>query len=387
MKKAKWIVWVVVALSLLLCALLVACNKDTDDHVHTFGEWAVDKEATCKEEGVEKRVCTICGLDEIRAIPVLPHSVAEWQVLEAATCTTNGSRTGVCTECGDTVNETVNSLGHDFSTEWSKDALGHWHSCQRAGCDATKDFAYHDFHELSCKQCSQPTEEYIYTDLPDGSVELTRYNGDATTVSINEIYNGKTVSAIGARAFYNRTALESVTLPLSVTKLGEYAFFNCSSLQSFVADGITEAGAGAFSGTKLLDDAKEEQFFAIGHVLYKVNELYATDGTSLMPKILEIDGITVIAEGAFSGCTHVKAVVLPSGLAHICNNAFAGAVGLGKVYAYGAFDDIDIGDGNEALSSATLYMFSADYPFNETVQTGNFWYLDEGTVTEWKKTE
>ena len=43
----------------LIAPLLSGC---TQVHTHSFGEWIEVEEATCKEQGIEKRVCE-CGED------------------------------------------------------------------------------------------------------------------------------------------------------------------------------------------------------------------------------------------------------------------------------------------------------------------------------------
>ena len=38
---------------------------------HTFGDWNIFKEPTVESEGEEKRVCGVCGKDEVRLIEKL----------------------------------------------------------------------------------------------------------------------------------------------------------------------------------------------------------------------------------------------------------------------------------------------------------------------------
>ncbi|MDE7189608.1 MAG: leucine-rich repeat domain-containing protein, partial [Muribaculaceae bacterium] len=55
------------------------------------------------------------------------------------------------------------------------------------------------------------------------------------------------VTAIGNKAFYNCEALQSVSIPSSVTAIGGYAFYECTALQSInIPSSVTAIGDEAF---------------------------------------------------------------------------------------------------------------------------------------------
>ena len=55
------------------------------------------------------------------------------------------------------------------------------------------------------------------------------------------------VTSIGDSAFYNCTGLTSVTIPDSVTSIGNYAFYSCDNLTSAtIGDSVTTIGSYAF---------------------------------------------------------------------------------------------------------------------------------------------
>ncbi|WP_457819694.1 hypothetical protein, partial [Staphylococcus aureus] len=65
---------------------------------HTPGEWETVKEATCSENGLEERNCTVCGnVIETRVTDTLPHTYDEWVVTVEPTCTEAGVESASCT--------------------------------------------------------------------------------------------------------------------------------------------------------------------------------------------------------------------------------------------------------------------------------------------------
>ena len=76
---------------------------------------------------------------------------------------------------------------------------------------------------------------------------LTFYGCSITSITSITIPNS--VTSIGDRAFENCTSLTSITIPNSVTSIGDWAFKNCSSLTSItIPNSVTFIGYRAFYG-------------------------------------------------------------------------------------------------------------------------------------------
>jgi hypothetical protein len=99
----------------LLC-LLTAC-----EHEHSFGEWTVEQNATCTENGNKVRFCE-CGVKQSEIIYANGHVAGEWIIDTEATCTESGSKHQVCSVCAETVKTvSISPKGH-ASGEWVIDA-------------------------------------------------------------------------------------------------------------------------------------------------------------------------------------------------------------------------------------------------------------------------
>ena len=86
----------------------------------------------------------------------------------------------------------------------------------------------------------------------EGNGAMDNYNYNAPwsdyRASITKVVVNSGVTTIGAYAFYGCTALESVSLPNTLTSIGKQAFGICWSLTSLtIPEGVTSIGVGAFA--------------------------------------------------------------------------------------------------------------------------------------------
>ena len=124
-----------------------------------------------------------------------------------------------------------------------------------------------------------------------------------------------TVSYIGSYAFFDCSSLTSVTIPESVTLIGDDAFSGCSSLTSVpIPESVTSIGNGAFYGCSSLTSVSiPESFTSIGDNVFS--------GCSSLISITIPESVTSIGNGAFGGCP-LTTVKLPDALISLGSGAF-----------------------------------------------------------------
>ena len=113
---------------------------------HTWTE-VVDTQPTCGATGIKHEECSVCGAKQKENTVIAAtgkHSYGSWNTTTPATCTTDGEREHTCSVCGDVAKETIPAPGHD----WAEDKRAEpnctyegksYQSCQRNGCDATRE--------------------------------------------------------------------------------------------------------------------------------------------------------------------------------------------------------------------------------------------------------
>src|SRR5882757_10520205 len=72
--------------------------------------------------------------------------------------------------------------------------------------------------------------QFDFTTNADNTITITGYTDTNSVVTIPDTTNGLSVSKIGDFAFYNCTNVTSITIPTSITSIGTYAFCGCTSL-------------------------------------------------------------------------------------------------------------------------------------------------------------
>ncbi len=160
--------------------------------------------------------------------------------------------------------------------------------------------------------------------LPDTvtSIGEKAFRGCEKLKSI-KIPNG--IEAIKSETFLGCSALEAITLPDTVTSIGEKAFSGCKKLKEIIIPrGVTSIGAYAFSGcanikTICLPDG------------VKTIENYTFQYCGALEYVDLGSSVTAIGNFAFTNCSSLKELIIPSGVTSVGNNVFYGCDSISDV--------------------------------------------------------
>ena len=283
----------------------------------------------------------------------------------------------------------------------------------------------------------------IAVENADGLTIYYNYSSDATELIVTGrdyyYYSGsvvipeevtymnrtRKVTSIGASAF-SGCSITSVTIPNSVTSIGDYAFLKCYSLTSVtIPNSVTSIGNGAFqdcrdltslaipnSVTNIGDGAFEYCYGltsvtignSVTNIAYRAfhschNLTFVTIGNSVtsigdyafyecygLTSVTIPNSVTTIGVGVFRGCTGLTSVTIPNSVTSIGDGAFSGidlpyVVSLienpfgisGKNSEYGVFS-------KNTFNNATLYVpVGSIDKYKATEGWKDFLFIEEGT--------
>ena len=174
-----------------------------------------------------------------------------------------------------------------------------------------------------------------------------RYKGTAADVTIPSCYKGKPVTMIDHAAFFN-SAVTSVTIPDSVTSIGDNAFGFCSQLTNIsIPNSVTDIGFSAFAHcTSLKSITLPSSLSSISEALFS--------GCSQLTTIHIPDSVLSIQSNAFYHCRNLETIRIPVSVTLIETDAFAGCPSLMTVTYPGSKTQWDKINGKDELLNIPL---------------------------------
>ena len=182
---------------------------------------------------------------------------------------------------------------------------------------------------------------------------VTGYDGSDTVIVIPDSVGGIPVTKIANNAFKDKQRIASITVPDSVTSIGDYAFYGCISLteinlgngiktipycmaqgcnklQSIVIpDSVTSIGAHAFAGCSSLTSVYINDLSNWCNISFSYdtsNPLRYANNLSvkgeLVTELVIPDDVTIIKSYAFCNFDGITSVVIPDSVTSIGSDAF-----------------------------------------------------------------
>lgn len=174
--------------------------------------------------------------------------------------------------------------------------------------DPTWDVLYIGHHLI--KASSNISDAYTVKPGTKTIADCAFYYCNLTSIIIPD-----SVVSIGNHAFHGCSGLDSITIPKSVTSVGDYAFQACFYL------------------TAINVDADNAVYCSEDGILYNKEKTEIIRLPKKKPVISFIitDGVTSIADGAFSDCQNLIRIIIPNSVESIGNDAFNGCGGLTSI--------------------------------------------------------
>jgi hypothetical protein len=168
------------------------------------------------------------------------------------------------------------------------------------------------------------------TKIPAYLFNSGSYSYSPKIISV-EFEDGSVCQSIGNYAFHNCSSLTSLSIPNTVTSIGDSVFSGCISLNEIYINSI---------------EAWCKIPFASGYAnpLTYAKKLYLNN--ELVTNLVIPDSVTSIASYAFDNCSSLTSVTIGSGVTSIGDHAFDGCSGLISV---------TIGDGVSAIGKCAFY--------------------------------
>lgn len=200
-----------------------------------------------------------------------------------------------------------------------------------------------------------------------------------------------TVTTIGNNAFYDCMGLVNITIPNSVTTIGSYAFNNCSGLLGItIPNSVTSIGSYAFYNVKsILGVTIPNSIETMGDHAFsncsKLSQVTFEEGSKLTAlnsyifsstALTSIDiphGITTIGSYAFSACSALESVTIPNTVKTVGQYAFQSCK---------ALTNIEIPN---SVTSIGNYAFSGCSALENIIISENITSLNHGVFSKCSK--
>lgn len=206
--------------------------------------------------------------------------------------------------------------------------------------------------------------------VKDGTKLIAAYALKSRT-NITKLTLPDSLTVICNNAFYNCSAMATVSVGANIKTIGDYAFQDCKNLTAFtVTDSVRTIGKGAFSG------CKEMATLTLGNGLVSIGEK-AFENCEKIEEVTIPDDVPVIESSAFAYCSALKTVTLGSSVTTIKGWAFQNCRAMTDVTLPKSLRTIELGafSGCSSLSDVWYDGTRSDRENNLTIESYSNGYL------------
>ena len=214
-------------------------------------------------------------------------------------------------------------------------------------------------------------------DIPNGvvSISSTIYPEDVTeeikeyiTISVSSFICGtfennknlkrvsipESVTTIGNSSFKGCTGLTNIILPYGVTTINSYTFRGCTGLTNITLNnGLTTIGNSSFEGcTGLTSITVPDSVMTIADSAFK--------GCTGLTDVTIGDGVNFIDNYAFQDCVALKSITIPENVSALGNKAWGEEDAYTVFQGCTNFENISVESGNNNFSSKDGVLFNKD---------------------------
>lgn len=157
------------------------------------------------------------------------------------------------------------------------------------------------FHVEAAQQ-----RDWKYKTLPDGTVEIMKYSGRESEVTVPDRLGGKKVTRLGDYCFFQNKNLVRVTLTEGISSIGGYCFAENTNLARINIPG----------GVSSIED-------------------YCFQNDENLLEIFLPESLVGIGQGAFGDCIGLSEISIPENVTKIGERVFSGCPRLKNIYVSG----------------------------------------------------
>ena len=232
-----------------------------------------------------------------------------------------------------------------------------------------------DFKEIvPLSDNPSPANGIIFSVKDDGTLEVTGVETTMTTVDIpsTAIVDGKEyqVTSIGKRAFEGRDDIKYLSIPHSVTSIGEFAFIDCGNNMT-----VNIADPEAWCKMEIGNEHSSPLSHAKKVLVYDIetDQIDIPEGVTSIGKYtfyqcqciksLNIPAtVTSIGSSAFEGCTGLSSLALSEGLESIGGSAFESCTGLTSLSIPSTVNSITVNAFRNCKGITDVYCYAENVP-------------------------